>query len=181
MGGEGGHTQATATIWKWQWPPKLCEGDSPSGSISLVLLLTWAWPWLDLSHLIPRTCTDERKIMKLPFKTRDSKRDGTNLDRFSPCRFSPLSLHFTRFYSSYLLLSLIAILKKKVKQEGVRNKQNRKDLVKKVQTVLFLSHGPTLKVFHCQGYKQLFTSTSGWEYCISSQGHYFVCLGMQTL
>lgn len=73
------------------------------------------------------------------------------------------------------------VLKRKVKQRGVRNKQNREDLVNKVQTVLFLLHGPTLKVFHCQGYKQLFTSTSGWEYCISSQGHYFVCLGMQTL
>lgn len=48
--------------------------------------------------------------MKLPFKTHNSKRDGTNLDRFSPCQFVPLLLHFTRFSSSYLLLSLIATL-----------------------------------------------------------------------
>lgn len=68
------------------------------------------------------------------------------------------------------MIAEIAKKKKKRKiKRSVRDKRNREDLVSKVQAVLFLLHGPILKVFHCQGYKQLFTSIPGWEYSISSQ------------
>lgn len=46
---------------------------------------------------------------------------------------------------------------------NVRSKQNGELLVSKVQGVLFLLHSQILQAFHCLGYKQLFTSISGWK------------------
>lgn len=165
------------------------ENDSGSPTVRkepvLLLLLTSAadakcyraWSCLTLAITL-RTHTEERKIMKILCKFMSLTKAVFSLWLVSLIWFF---FFLPRFYSSYLLLGLSHCDCWDTKEREKKKKGKQRGLVSEVQAVLFPLHGPVLKVFHCQGYKQLFTGISGWEYSISSQWHYFVCLGMQAL
>lgn len=156
------------------------SGRSQSYCYLVLLMLNATWP--DPAKLCPSPSvhTQQReKSWSLHCKFMTVTKAAFSL----PVCFSNM-FFFPRFYSSYLLLGLIVtlwLLRYQGKGKKKKRKGKQRGLVSKVQAVLFPLHGPMLKVFHCQGYKQLFTGISGWEYSISSQWHYFVCLGMQAL